>query len=60
MNEVLDGVCRDNLMAVHQSNHITVAYVDYANLRDVALAFVAQALTLGIQVFGAGEINTWL
>jgi hypothetical protein len=60
MNVVLDGVGRDNLMAGHQSNHLTVAYVDAANLRDVARAFVAQALTQGIQVFGAGEINTWL
>ena len=28
MNAVLDGVGRDDLMAGHQSNHITVAYVD--------------------------------
>ncbi len=35
---LLDGVTRDDLMAGHQSNHITVAYVD-----DDKLAFVLQA-----------------
>jgi hypothetical protein len=30
MNCTLDGVSRDQLMAGHQSNHITVAYVDEA------------------------------
>ena len=43
MNCVLDGVGRDDLMAGHQSNHITVAYVDEAELQDVTRAFVAQA-----------------
>ena len=56
MNVVLDGVGRDDLMAGHQSNHVTVAYVDEANLLDVARAFVAQALTQNITVFAAGDL----
>ncbi|MDR3411013.1 MAG: hypothetical protein P4L87_08750 [Formivibrio sp.] len=55
LNCVLDGVSRDQLMAGHQSNHITVAYVDEAKLQDVVRAFVAQALTQGIKVFIAGD-----
>lgn len=60
MNVVLDGVGRDDLMAGHQSNHVTVAYVDEAQLRDVTRAFVAQALTQNITVFVAGEPIQWL
>ena len=60
MNVVLDGVGRDDLMAGHQSNHITVAYVDEAELKDVTSAFVAQALTQNIDVLAAGEVATWL
>jgi hypothetical protein len=60
MNAVLDGVGRDDLMAGHQSNHVTVAYVDAAQLRDVVRAFVAQALTQGISVFAAGTVGDWL
>ncbi len=60
MNVVLDGVGRDDLMAGHQSNHITVAYVDEAQLRDVTRAFVAQALTQNILVRVAGEPIEWL
>jgi hypothetical protein len=60
MNVVLDGVGRDDLMAGHQSNHVTVAYVDEANLLDVARAFVAQALTQNITVFAAGDLATQL
>src|SRR5208337_820069 len=45
LNCTLDGVGRDDLMAGHQSNHITVAYVDEAKLAHVLQAFVAQALT---------------
>ena len=55
LNCTLDGVGRDDLMAGHQSNHITVAYVDEANLADVLRAFVAQALTQGIEVSVAGD-----
>lgn len=55
LNCTLDGVGRDDLMAGHQSNHITVAYVDEAHLQDVLRAFVAQALTQGIKVCVAGD-----
>jgi len=55
MNVVLDGIGRDDLMAGHQSNHITVAYVDEAMLPDVTRAFVAQALTQNIKVMAAGD-----
>jgi hypothetical protein len=41
-------------MAGHQSNHITIAYVDEAQLHDVLRAFVAQALTQNIRTFVAG------
>jgi len=60
MNCVLDGVGRNDLMAGHQSNHITVAYVDEAQLQDVTRAFVAQALTQNITVLAAGEVAGWL
>jgi L-fucose isomerase-like protein len=55
LNCVLDGVSRDQLMAGHQSNHITIAYVDEAAIDDVLRAFVAQALTQNMrpQVAGA-------
>ena len=42
-------------MAGHQSNHITIAYVDEDKLPDVLRAFVAQAITQGIKVFVAGD-----
>ena len=45
-------------MAGHQSNHITVAYVDEAQLDDVVRAFAAQALTQNIRVFLAGTAAT--
>jgi hypothetical protein len=50
LNCVLDGVGRDDLMAGHQSNHITIAYVDEDKLQDVLRAFVAQAITQNIKV----------
>lgn len=60
LNAVLDGVSRDDLMAGHQSNHLTIAYVDDGLLGDVFQAFVAQALTLGIRVRVAGSAAEWL
>jgi L-fucose isomerase, C-terminal domain len=60
MNAVLDGVGRDDLMAGHQSNHVTVAYVPDAEVDDVARAFVAQAITQGVQVLAAGELGAEL
>ena len=60
LNCTLDGVGRDDLMAGHQSNHITVAYVDGDKLQDVLRAFVAQAVTQGIQVSVAGDADKLL
>jgi hypothetical protein len=60
MNVVLDGVTRDDLMAGHQSNHITVAYVDEVKLQDVFRAFVAQAVTQNIATSVAGTPMGWL
>ncbi|GBU09140.1 L-fucose isomerase [Gammaproteobacteria bacterium] len=55
MNCILHGVTRDDLMAGHQSNHISIAYVPKENLQDVLEAFVAQALTQNMQVMLAGQ-----
>jgi len=55
LNCVLDGVNRDELMAGHQSNHISVAYVDEAKLAEVFQAFVAQAVTQNLEVYVAGQ-----
>jgi hypothetical protein len=55
MNCTLDGVSRDQLMAGHQSNHITVAYVDEAKIDDVLRAFVTQAITQNIRTVVAGS-----
>jgi hypothetical protein len=60
MNVVLDGVDRDSLMAGHQSNHITIAYVDKTQLRDVFRAFTAQALSQNVAVHIAGEPISWI
>jgi hypothetical protein len=54
LNCVLDGVGRDELMAGHQSNHLTVVYVDEDKLPDGLRAFIAQAVTQGIDVRVAG------
>lgn len=55
MNCELDGVSRDDLMSGHQSNHITVAYIEYKHLNTVLEAFVAQALTQNMRVMLAGK-----
>lgn len=55
MNCILHGVSRDDLMAGHQSNHITIAYVPKAHLQAVLEAFVAQALTQNMQVMLTGQ-----
>lgn len=54
MNVTLDGVTRDDLMAGHQSNHITVAYVPAEYLQFVSRAFICMAITQGIKVHLAG------
>jgi hypothetical protein len=60
LNATLDGVGRDELMAAHQSNHVTIAYVDDDKLADVLTAFVAQALTQNIKVQVAGDARALL
>jgi hypothetical protein len=55
MNVQLDGVSRDELMAGHQSNHITVAYVPADQLETVTEAALAMGETLGMKVFKAGK-----
>jgi hypothetical protein len=60
VNCVFDGVSRDDFMAGHQSNHVTIAYVPTESRDDVVRAFVAQALTQGITVFAAGDVANWL
>lgn len=55
MNCELNGISRDDLMAGHQSNHITVAYVEPQYLNSVLEALVAQALTQNMRVMLAGK-----
>jgi len=55
LNAELDGVGRDALMAGHESNHITIAYVDEDKLADVLRAFVAQAITHTMTVKVVGD-----
>ncbi len=55
LNCTLDGVARDQLMAGHESNHISIAYVEEAHLHEVLQAFVAQAITQGLRVYVAGD-----
>jgi hypothetical protein len=59
-NVVPDGIGRDDLMAGHQSNHVTVGYVDEARLRDATRAFVTQAVTQNMTMYVAGEPNGWI
>lgn len=53
VNVRLDGVERNDLMAGHESNHITIAYVPKEQQREILEAFLAQALTQNIRVFYA-------
>ncbi len=55
LNCVLDGVSRNDLMAGHQSNHITIAYVEENVIKDVLQAFISQALAQNIRVMLAGH-----
>lgn len=59
LNAVLDGVSRDSLMAGHQSNHLSIAYVDEDILGNVVQAFAAQAMTQNIQVLIAGDARQY-
>jgi hypothetical protein len=54
MNVVLDGVERDSLMAGHQSNHITIAYIPEGSKEEIAAALVCMGVTLGMKVKLAG------
>ncbi|MEM7392076.1 MAG: signal transduction protein [Verrucomicrobiota bacterium] len=55
MNCTLDGITRDDLMAGHQSNHITVAYVPEEHLQTVLHAMTAMAKRLGMVTWLAGQ-----
>lgn len=55
MNVTLDGVSRDQLMAGHMSNHVTVAYVPDALVKDVMQAFAAQCVTQNMKVSLVGK-----
>ena len=55
LNAILDGVTRDDLMAGHQSNHLSIAYVPEEQLQGVLRAFVSQAITQNIRVQVAGD-----
>lgn len=57
MNVTLDGVTRDNLMAGHESNHISVAYVPEDRVKEVTQAFACMALTQGMKVWLAGDLE---
>ena len=57
MNVVLDGMGRDDLMAGHQSNHVTVAYVPENQLTEAVRAFACMALTQNMRVHLAGDIR---
>lgn len=54
MNARLHGISRDQFMAGHQSNHITIAYVDPPHLALVTGALAAMAIRQGMQVEIAG------
>ena len=55
MNVKLHGLGRDELMAAHESNHITVAYVEADKLEFVTRAFAAMSLKQGMRVHIAGD-----
>ena len=55
MNAILHGIDRDKLMASHQSNHITIAYVDKKHLAEVTQSFICQCLTQNMRVFIVGS-----
>ena len=55
MHAVLTGVDRDQMMARHRSNHVTVAYAPDANYADQALKVKSTMLAkLGIKVHWCG------
>ena len=57
MNAELHGMDRDRLMAGHQSNHITVAYVPEQRLGEIASALAAMARARNLDVVLAGTLR---
>jgi hypothetical protein len=58
MHAVLHGVSRDQMMARHKANHLSVAYAPTAEQADKALAAKAAMLhEMGIKVHLCGEVN---
>ncbi len=57
MHALLYGVSRDQLMAKHKSNHITVHYApDAATAEELVMAKAAMAQTLGFEVNLCGSL----
>ncbi len=58
MHALLYGVSRDQLMARHRSNHITVSYApDPESANSIAIAKAAMARALGMKVFLCGDFS---
>lgn len=58
MHAVLHGVSRDQMMARHKSNHLTVAYAPSAQEADKALAAKAAMLAeMGVAVHLCGDVS---
>ncbi len=58
MYAMLYGVSRDQLMARHKSNHITVSYAPEArSANEIALAKAAMAQALGFRVTVCGDLE---
>jgi hypothetical protein len=58
MHAILYGVSRDNLMAKHKSNHITVHYAPDAKTANQAMfAKAAMAKEMGMKVYVCGRIG---
>ena len=58
MHALLYGVSRDQLMAKHKSNHITVSYApDAQTSNEIALAKASMARALGFKVYLCGKLE---
>lgn len=58
MHAILYGVSRDQLMARHKSNHITVSYApDPETANGIAYAKAAMARALGFKVYLCGDFS---
>ena len=57
MHAILYGVSRDQLMARHKSNHITVSYApDSDSALEIMVAKASMAAALGYRVFICGDV----